>query len=80
MVPFGDDIEPVGESRADVEMGNEEERRGTIGSIFSRIRMNPKNPTSRNKCMKIQDMLSAGVGVLLVSKVEVLVDNIELNC
>ena len=30
--------------------------------------------------MKIQDMLSKGVGVLLVSKVEVLVDNIELNC
>ena len=30
--------------------------------------------------MKIHDMLSTGVGVLLVSKVEVLVDNIELNC
>ena len=30
--------------------------------------------------MKIQDMLSAGVGVLLVLKAEVLVDNIELNC
>ena len=30
--------------------------------------------------MKIQDMLSTGVGVLLVSKVEVLVDNIALNC
>ena len=30
--------------------------------------------------MNIQDMLSEGVGVLLVSKVEVLVDNIELNC
>ena len=29
--------------------------------------------------MKIQGMLSTGVGVLLVSKVEVLVDNIELN-
>ena len=29
--------------------------------------------------MKIQDMLSTGVGVLLASKVEVLVDNIELN-
>ena len=29
--------------------------------------------------MKIQDMLSTGVGVLLVLKVEVLVDNIELN-
>ena len=34
----------------------------------------------RHKSMKIQDMLSTGVGVLLVSKVEVLVDNIELNC
>ena len=30
--------------------------------------------------MKIQDMLSTGVGVLLVSEVEVLVDNIELSC
>ena len=28
--------------------------------------------------MKIQDMLSTGVGVLLVSKVVVLVDNIEI--
>ena len=33
-----------------------------------RVRMNPKNPTSRerNNNMKIQDMLSTGVGVLLV--------------
>ena len=30
--------------------------------------------------MKIQDMLFTRVGVLLVSKVEVLVDNSELNC
>ena len=30
--------------------------------------------------MKIQDMLSTGVGVLLVLQVEVLVDNIEVNC
>ena len=30
--------------------------------------------------MKIQDMLFTGVRVLLLSKVEVLVDNIELNC
>ena len=30
--------------------------------------------------MTIQDMLSTGVGVLLVLKAEVLVDNIELNC
>ena len=34
----------------------------------------------RNKNMKIQDMLFTGIGVGLVSKVEVLVDNIELNC
>ena len=33
----------------------------------------------RNKNMKIQDMLSTGVDVLLVSKVEVSGDNIELN-
>ena len=30
--------------------------------------------------MKIQDILFTGIGVRLVSKVEVLVDNIELNC
>ena len=30
--------------------------------------------------MTIQDMLFTGVGELLASKVEVLVDNIELNC
>ena len=30
--------------------------------------------------MKIQDILSTGVGVLLVLKVDVLVDNIEMNC
>ena len=30
--------------------------------------------------MKIQDMLFTGIGVRLVSKVEVLVDNIEFNC
>ena len=47
--PIGHDIEPIGESRADVE-------------VF------PKTPTSRNKIMKIQDVLSR-IGVLLVSKV-----------
>ena len=30
--------------------------------------------------MKIQDVLFTGIGVRLVSKVEVLVDNTELNC
>ena len=80
VAPIGDDIEPVGESRADVEMGNEVHEEPLEAKI-PRVRMNPKNPTSRerSKNMKIQDMLSAGVGVLLVSKVEVSEDNIELN-
>ena len=30
--------------------------------------------------MKIQDMLFTEIGVLLVSNVEVLTDNIDLNC
>ena len=46
--PIGDDIEPVGESRADVEMGNEEDEEPLEAKI-SRVRMNPTNPTSREK-------------------------------
>ena len=34
----------------------------------------------RNKNMKIQDMPFTAVVVLLVSKAEVLLDNIDLNC
>ena len=40
------DIEPVGESRADVEVGNEEDEEPWEAEI-PRVRMNPKNPTSR---------------------------------
>ena len=47
-VPIGDDIESVGESRADVEMGNEEDEEPFEAEI-PRVRMNPKNPTSREK-------------------------------
>ena len=32
MRPIGDDIEPIGESRADVEMGNEEDEEPTLVS------------------------------------------------
>ena len=46
--PIGDDIEPVGESRADVEMGNEEDEEPLEAEI-PRVRMNPKNPTSEEK-------------------------------
>ena len=48
VAPVGDDIEPVGESRADVEMGNEEDEEPLEAEI-PRVRMNPKNPTSREK-------------------------------
>ena len=41
-------IEPVGESRADVEMGCEEDEEPLEAEV-PRVRMNPKNPTSRGK-------------------------------
>ena len=34
VAPIGDDIEPVGESRGDVEMGNEEEERNAWRQKF----------------------------------------------
>ena len=46
VAPIGDDIEPVGESRADVKMGNEADEEPLEEEIPS-VRMNPKNPTSR---------------------------------
>ena len=48
VAPIGDDIETIGESRADVEMGNEEDEEPWEAEI-PRVRMNPKNPTSREK-------------------------------
>ena len=48
MAPIGDDIEPVGESRADVEVGNEADEE-PLDAEMPRVRMNPKNPTSREK-------------------------------
>ena len=54
---IGDDIELVGESRADFEMRNEEDEEPLEAEI-PRVRMNPENPTSReSKNMKVQDML-----------------------
>ena len=41
-------IEPIGESRADVEMGNDEDEEPLEAEI-PRVRMHPKNPTSREK-------------------------------
>ena len=48
MAPIGDGVESIGESRADVEMGNEEDEEPLEAEI-PRVRMNPKNPTSREK-------------------------------
>ena len=47
VAPIGDDIEPLWESRADVEMGNEEDEEPWEAEI-PRVRMNLKNPTSRH--------------------------------
>ena len=43
---MGDDIEPVGESRADVEIGNEEEEESLEAEI-STVETNLKNPMRR---------------------------------
>ena len=48
VAPIDDDIEQVEESRVDVEMGNEEDEEPLEAKI-PRVRMNPKNPTSREK-------------------------------
>ena len=48
VAPIGEDIEPLGESRADVEIGNEEDEEPLEAEI-PRVRMNTKNPTSREK-------------------------------
>ena len=81
VAPIGDDIEPMRESRGDVEMGNEEDEE-PLEAVGPRARMNPKTPprVESNKNMKIQDMLCAEICVLLLSKVEELVDNIECGC
>ena len=61
-------------------MGNDEDEEPLEAEI-PRVRMNPRiQREERSRNTKIQDMLSAGVGVPLVSKVEVLGDSIELNC
>ena len=48
VAPTGDDIEPVGESRADVEMENEEGEE-PLDAAIPRVRMNLKNPSSREQ-------------------------------
>ena len=77
VAPIGDDIEPVGESRADVKMGNEEDEEPSEAEI-PRVRMNPKYPTSREK-QEHEDSAHA-VYRSCAACVEVLVGNSELNC
>ena len=72
--PIGDDAEP------NVEMRNDEDGEPLEAEV-PRGRMNPKNPTSREK----QQHEDSGHAVCsnwcaALSKVEELVDNIEFNC
>ena len=47
-VPIGDDIEPMEESRADVETGNEEEEEEeSLEPVIPTVETNPKDPISR---------------------------------
>ena len=48
VAPIGDGIEPFGESRADVDLGNEEDEEPLEAEV-PRVRMNTKNPTRRVK-------------------------------
>ena len=48
VAPIGDDVEPVVESRAGVELGNEEDE-APLEAEIPRFRMHPENPTSREK-------------------------------
>ena len=50
LAPIGDDIEPIEVPQEDVEMENDEdEDEEPLEAEVPRARMNPKNPTSREK-------------------------------
>ena len=48
LAPSGDDIEPIEAPREDAEMGNDVDEEPLEAEV-PRARMNPKNPTSREK-------------------------------
>ena len=77
LAPVGDDIEPIYVPLGDVDMGNDEDEEPWEAEV-PRARMHPKNPSSREKQQEHKD--SGHAVLLLVSKGEELVDNIELNC
>ena len=69
LAPIGYDIELVGVPREDVAMRSEAEQ-DPLEAEVPRARWNPENPpVERNNNMKIMDVLSSEVDVLLVSKV-----------
>ena len=77
--PIGDDIEPVEESRVDVEAGNEGEEESLEQGIPT-FEVIQKNPTrEKNKNPKVVDMLFTGVGMLFVSKIVVQGNIFNLN-
>ena len=48
LAPIGDDVEPIEAPREDVEMRNAEDEEPLEAKV-PRARMNPKNPTGREK-------------------------------
>ena len=50
VAPIGDDVEPVGESRADVEMGNEEDEESLEAELLERGRKVVLDEKPRIQC------------------------------
>ena len=80
LFPIDDDTEPIEARREHVEMENDEDEE-PMEVEFPRARTNPKNPMSREN----QEHEDSGHAVhatwcAALSRVQELVDNIELNC
>ena len=54
IAPIGDDIEPIGESRADVEMGNDEDEE-LLDAEIPRVRMNPQDSHEQTEKQEHED-------------------------
>ena len=48
LAPIGEDVEPIGRPREDVEMRNEDDEEPLEAEV-PRVRVNPKNPSVREK-------------------------------
>ena len=79
-VPIGDDIEPVGGSRVDVDTQNEEEESQEAGIL--KFEVIQKKPTSRQE-RELEDCghsVHTRIGVALVSNIVAQENIFNLNC